>query len=162
MSDTTYVLCLKNDAGWACAYRDEPHRQECIHLSAPHIYASALTALDLNSKRIGSFLNVGSGTGYFSALVSSWIGHYHEHYGIEAQESVVQHAHESLARWNDDHHIQVFHGNAFDVEVMAGVGRFGMDRIYIGAAVGREDIAHFASLLKKGGVLVCPGKCSNQ
>jgi protein-L-isoaspartate O-methyltransferase len=50
-----------------------------VHLSAPSIYAAALEALELEERepRHGgplSFLNVGSGSGYFSALVATRIG----------------------------------------------------------------------------------------
>lgn len=159
-SDTGHTYApVQNEEGLASAYRDEPHRQEGIHLSAPHIYAASLAALDLASEDIGSFLNVGSGSGYFSALVCSLIGYHHQHFGIEAQEKVVQHARESLQRWDNHHHVQVFHGSAFNLDATQGEGRFGMDRIYIGAAVSRAEIPHLAKLLKKGGVLVCPGMC---
>ena len=52
-----------------------------MHISAPHIYGSAIEALDLVPNSRTSFLNIGSGTGYFSAIVADILGPDSLHYG---------------------------------------------------------------------------------
>ena len=52
-----------------------------MHISAPHIYGSAIEALDLVPGSCTSFLNVGSGTGYVSAIVADILGPNSLNYG---------------------------------------------------------------------------------
>jgi protein-L-isoaspartate O-methyltransferase len=52
-----------------------------VHISAPHIYASAMEALDLVPDSSLSFLNIGSGTGYISCIVAEILGPKSIHYG---------------------------------------------------------------------------------
>ena len=53
-------------------YLNTPFRNGLQHLSAPSIYGTALEALELREGL--SFLNVCSGTGYFSALATQILG----------------------------------------------------------------------------------------
>ena len=71
---------------------DRPIRVGDVHMSAPHIYGLALESLELGEGM--SFLNVGSGTGYFSHLVASILGRSGVAHGIELHGSVVSHARE--------------------------------------------------------------------
>lgn len=52
-----------------------------MHISAPHIYGSAIEALDLVPNSCTSFLNIGSGTGYVSAIVAGILGPNSLNYG---------------------------------------------------------------------------------
>lgn len=63
------------------AHSDQPLKEGNVHISAPHIYASILGALDLEPNSSTSFLNVGSGTGYFSCIVASILGPNSLNYG---------------------------------------------------------------------------------
>ena len=56
------------------AYSDQPLREGNIHISAPHIYCSALEVLELQPESSLSFLNIGSGTGYLSCIVAEILG----------------------------------------------------------------------------------------
>mmetsp|Transcript_47456 Transcript_47456/g.143656 ORF Transcript_47456/g.143656 Transcript_47456/m.143656 type:complete len:129 (+) Transcript_47456:194-580(+) len=56
------------------AHSDQPLKVGNVHLSAPHIYGSALEALELTENSSLSFLNVGSGTGYLSCIVAEILG----------------------------------------------------------------------------------------
>ena len=67
------------------AYDNSPVRHGLFHQSAPSVYGSALEALDLKPGL--SFLNIGSGTGYLSALVSTIIGPQALNMGIEQHEA---------------------------------------------------------------------------
>ena len=77
----------------ADAYIDSPARSGAFHQSSPSIYAAALEALDLGGARRRSFLNIGSGTGYFSALCAAAAaaagGELSPHVGVERHAELV-------------------------------------------------------------------------
>ena len=77
----------------ADAYIDSPARSGVFHQSSPSIYAAALEALDLGGARRRSFLNIGSGTGYFSALCAAAAaaagGELSPHVGVERHAELV-------------------------------------------------------------------------
>ncbi|KAJ1452441.1 hypothetical protein M885DRAFT_589083 [Pelagophyceae sp. CCMP2097] len=67
---------------------------ECVvHLSAPSVYAVALEALQLTQRgpsgRALSFLNVGSGSGYLSAMAAVLLGSDAVHHCIELSPALV-------------------------------------------------------------------------
>jgi len=63
------------------AYLDQPLKQGNVHISAPHMYATVLEALELERNSSVSFLNIGSGTGYMSCLVADILGPTSLHFG---------------------------------------------------------------------------------
>lgn len=63
------------------AHADQPLKEGNVHLSAPHIYGSALEALELQPNSSMSFLNIGSGTGYVSCIVADVMGTRSSNYG---------------------------------------------------------------------------------
>jgi protein-L-isoaspartate(D-aspartate) O-methyltransferase len=83
-SDAAYQAFLRVDRGLFVptesagqsvnpdAYVDRPVRINGVHLSAPHMYAFVLEAMDL--QRGHSVLNLGSGSGYFSTLCAAVVG----------------------------------------------------------------------------------------
>jgi len=90
---------LATDRGHFCpkevhefAYEDRPIRHRHVHISAPHIYASALETLEL--KEGMKFLCFGSGTGYFCTLAGHLVGPTGIVHGIEIFEDVVDFADE--------------------------------------------------------------------
>lgn len=70
------------------AHTDQPLKEGNVHLSAPHIYGSALEALELQPQSSLSFLNVGSGTGYVSCIVADIMGTRSSNYGKIASSVV--------------------------------------------------------------------------
>ena len=56
------------------AWADQPLKEGNVHISAPHIYGSAMQALDLRPSSSMSFLNIGSGTGYISCIAAHILG----------------------------------------------------------------------------------------
>lgn len=54
------------------AYRDINWHSGDVHLSAPIVYATVLKCLDLHNGH--TFLNIGSGIGYFSTLAGLLLG----------------------------------------------------------------------------------------
>ena len=139
--------------GCSNVYHDNPLRGGDVphlHLSAPSIYAHSFDAFDLRPGL--SFLNIGSGTGYMSALVAQAIGPTAVHHGIEMREELVAHARATCAQLGLPL-IKFIHGNAFDVSVAHSM-RY--DRIYVGAGAPDALKAIAFKLLKWGGIIVGP------
>lgn len=131
-------------------YADRPLRDGPLHQSAPHIYARALEALLPLTPGL-SFFNIGSGTGYFSAVVSEIIGEDSVNDGLEVSSDAVSHA-KSKCKLLGKQHIQFTVGNIFQLDIVGGM-RY--DRIYIGSCAD-QSAAYLISLLEVGGILVGP------
>lgn len=141
-------------------YRDEPIHSAPYHLSAVHIYSWALEALELlnnnNNNRGLSFLNVGSGTGYFSYLVAHLIDDGGAGFcdGVEQNKELVDFARSrsfyatSLGRFKN---VRFFVGDGYNLSATKNLK---YDRIYIGAST--KTIEPFVELLSQKGILVCP------
>lgn len=138
------------DGSGGLAYADMPLRHGRLHQSAPHIYARALESL-LPLRPGMSFLNVGSGTGYFSSLVAELTGDAAVNDGIDIWPELVAHAGERCQRAGKPN-IEFSLGNAFRLDVEQ-CGRY--DRIYVGAC-GDGRSQNLYKLLEVGGVLVGP------
>jgi len=155
------------------AHSDQPLKEGNIHISAPHIYGSAIEALDLVPNSSTSFLNIGCGTGYISCIVAEILGPNSLNYGVELHDDVIHHCKASIAKWksnvvDDDGSISTirFMDNTADIKLIKGNGLniieskgesvAGFDRIYIGAAVDKQALANITKLLSPGGILVGP------
>lgn len=136
------------DADGASAYDDSPIRSGHFHMSQPSLYADALAALELEEGN--SFLNVGSGTGYLSSIVSEITGK-SMHHGVDVHEDVLDHA-KAMLKNQGKEYIQFFHMNVHDVDISRSP-RY--QRIYLGACAGGES-KRILDLLEIGGVLVGP------
>lgn len=151
------------------AYSDRPYKSSFVHISAPHMYASVMEALDLREGL--TFLNVGSGSGYLSCLVSYIIGPTGLCHGIDISEDVVTHSQKATEVWlskqksgksssssllklNDS--IVFITGNCFDIDVLHTSNCCKYDRIYIGAGCPFDRKEFFYSMLADDGVLVLP------
>ena len=96
--------------------------------------------------------------------------------GVELHDDVIEHCKTSVARWKDSTvevkdgnstihfmddkiaDIQIVKGNGLNILRTSGEGVVGFDRIYIGAAVDKEDLDNITKLLSPGGILVGPSK----
>ena len=145
------------------AHADQPLRENLVHISAPHIYGTALEALEFDAGSSQSFLNLGSGTGYLSCIAANILGPHSVHVAVEVHAETIHHAKESLQLWqNAIPHVKIppiemIHGNALCIDTNRGEGATGFDRIYIGATVSRRKLQRIARLLRPGGILVGPG-----
>jgi protein-L-isoaspartate O-methyltransferase len=147
------------------AYTDQPIREGSIHISAPHIYGTILEALDLPSTKAGStFLNLGSGTGYLTCLVTQVMGPQTIAYNVELQDEPFRHGQQAVQQWQQESmqrrhpKMEFLQGNGLVLHPSEGEACMGFDRIYVGAALELEALQPVANLLRPNGVLVCPGK----
>lgn len=137
-------------------YNDAPIRAETTtpnvfyHLSAPSIYSLALSALELQPNT--SFLNLGSGTGYFTTVVANIVGPQAIHHAFELHQSLVDFSRAKLAEYGH-HSVQVHHGNAFSLDLEETMH---FARIYVGAGISMDYAASVATLLEVGGIMVAP------
>lgn len=155
------------------AHSDQPLKEGNVHISAPHIYGSALEALDLVPDSSTSFLNVGSGTGYISCVVAHILGPNSLNYGVELHSDVVEHCLKCVSKWrpntvqekdgvstihfNDDTpDIQIIKGNGLNIQKDRGECVAGFDRIYIGASIDKDELSSLTEMLSPGGILVGP------
>ena len=75
--------------------------------------------------------------------------------------SVEEREHASTFHFMDTTpNIQVVKGNGLNIVNDKGESVVGFDRIYIGAAVDKEDFKRIVKLLSPGGILVGPGELS--
>jgi len=138
-------------------YADMPLRKGLLHLSAPHIYAKAVESFK-PFRRGMSFLNVGSGTGYFNSIIGELIGPASTNHGIDIWPDVIEHARQ---RCNDraggSSNIEFTLGNVYELDVPeswdGATTRY--DRIYLGACANSRS-KYLYRLLEVGGILIGP------
>lgn len=136
--------------GASVAYADMPLRSGKLHLSAPHIYAKALESL-LPLKKGMSFLNIGSGTGYFNSLVGEMIGDEATNHGVDIWPETIAHARQRCQQIGKTR-IEFTLGNVYQLNVHETM-RY--DRIYLGACANPRS-KYLYRLLEVGGVLIGP------
>jgi len=143
----------------AAAYAPMPLREQTIHLSAPPIYAEALERL-LPITPGMSFLNIGSGTGYFNSIVAHLL--YAEPYistnhGIEIWPQTIEYCREKVKQIpKADETCDFFQGNVYSLDVKNSMK---YDRIYVGACASSRS-KYLYELLEIGGILVGPFQTS--
>uniref|UniRef100_A0A7S0FMZ4 Protein-L-isoaspartate O-methyltransferase n=1 Tax=Minutocellus polymorphus TaxID=265543 RepID=A0A7S0FMZ4_9STRA len=158
------------------AYSDQPLKEGNVHISAPHIYGAVLEALDLKPNSSQAFLCIGAGTGYLCAIAAEILGPKSLNFGIEIHRDVIDHCQNALKTWSTKKpwgvnststsnvsarsRPQIIHGNGLCISAKDGESMVGFDRIYIGAAIERDDLARMSELLSPGGILVVPGALS--
>mmetsp|Transcript_38833 Transcript_38833/g.100385 ORF Transcript_38833/g.100385 Transcript_38833/m.100385 type:complete len:569 (+) Transcript_38833:147-1853(+) len=141
--------------GGELAYADMPLRSGRLHLSAPHIYAKALESLMPLDKGL-SFLNVGSGTGYFNSVVSELIGPAATNHGVEIWDETVAHARHCCSALGK-RSMEFTVGNVYNLDVLLTT-RY--DRIYLGACANSRS-KYLYRLLEVGGILIGPFQVGN-
>lgn len=109
-------------------YANMPYRNGIQHLSAPGIYGAALEELQLAPEL--SFLNVCSGTGYLSAVVSQVLGPRAVHHAVELSPELAASAASKLKALPKCGGVEVTCGSCLGIDAARSM-RF--DRIYVGA-----------------------------
>ena len=69
---------------------DQPFKSKYIHLSAPHIYASIIETLGIQPAM--AVLNIGSGSGYLSSIISCLLGPLGINHGVELNDNATRHS----------------------------------------------------------------------
>ncbi|RZF37776.1 hypothetical protein LSTR_LSTR007138 [Laodelphax striatellus] len=141
------------------AYHDLAWKNGNLHLSAPCVYCEVMESLELKPGL--SFLNIGSGTGYFNTMAGLILGANGTNHGIEMFEDNVQYANMKLEEFKrtapaiDSFEFcepKFVTGNGFCLPFGCQL----YDRVYCGAAVPETHASHVQSFLKIGGILVMP------
>mmetsp|Transcript_46198 Transcript_46198/g.121106 ORF Transcript_46198/g.121106 Transcript_46198/m.121106 type:complete len:482 (+) Transcript_46198:107-1552(+) len=145
-----FIDQAEDSTGEDTRFRNHPYRNGVQHLSAPGIYGTALEALELREGM--SFLNVCSGTGYFSAVASQILGKKAVQRAVELRVELVHHARVKL-REIDCEHIEVVAGSCLALCPRTSM-RF--ERIYLGAGADETMAGILLQMLEPGGVLVGP------
>jgi protein-L-isoaspartate O-methyltransferase len=107
-----------------------------------------------------SFLNIGSGTGYFSMLAGYIVGIQGTNHGVELRANLVEHANECCDEFfmylpkmkKKICYPQFIAGNCFHIDPTAHK----YERLYCGAACPRERFDFLLELVKPGGLVVVP------
>lgn len=142
------------------AYRDLAWREGLIHISAPCIYAKVMESLELRPSQY--FLNVGSGSGYFSTMVGLILGSNGTNHNIELHESMIDYSKQKVAEfiqkapYFDDFDFckpKFVHGNVLN---LIATGSVLYDRIYVGAGASCEHEDLIKNFLKVNGVCIMP------
>jgi protein-L-isoaspartate O-methyltransferase len=126
-----------------------------FNISAPHMYAMCLEALQLQPGM--SFLDVGSGCGHLTALAAVLVGTAGRSHGIDVRKDIVEFAEENVKRLREKCGVELpqlrfFVRNCFapDPEEMH------YDRIHVGACCPTAKLEYLIGLLNPGGMLVTP------
>ena len=140
-----------------CAYDDAPLRGRddqlgcVVHLSAPSIYGAVLEALRLSPG--DAFLNIGSGSGYLSALAATILTPRSVHHCVERCPVLAQRCRDAFASSQTTRNVKVHAASVFDLDPDNSIA---FDKIYCGAGARAEDAFFLAHLLKPNGAIVGP------
>ncbi|XP_065667346.1 uncharacterized protein LOC100214952 isoform X3 [Hydra vulgaris] len=141
------------------AFNDSPIKgPPNIHMSAPQIYATIMEHLELEPGM--SFLNIGSGTGYFSSVAGFLIKPHGLNNGIEINNDLVEFAREKvkdLFKYNEMAAKEIcpptfISGNCF----LLDPSQIKYDRLYCGGSCTASNVTFFLEFLKIGGFLIAP------
>jgi len=159
MIDRADYMKFDNEDERIDAYDDRALRKGSLHLSAPCIYTKALEALKIEPGL--SFLNVGSGTGYFSTMVGMLLGPHGVSHGIEIYPENIEFAYAKLKEFKESscwYDPMKFCDPLFVLGngLLLSPANRQYDRIYCGAAVPQEHAYLLKNLLNIDGILVMP------
>uniref|UniRef100_A0A5S6QTF1 Protein-L-isoaspartate O-methyltransferase n=1 Tax=Trichuris muris TaxID=70415 RepID=A0A5S6QTF1_TRIMR len=134
---------------------------ECVTISSPLIYANVLKQLELQPG--DRFLNIGSGSGYFSCIAGILVADYGANVGLEIQPQLVEYSkrcvREALLSSNALSLLnfvppKFYCGNLLDVERIF-CGKY-FNKIYCGFELSSQAISLLSKFLSPNGILVAP------
>eukprot|EP01129_Flabellula_baltica_P003830 TRINITY_DN1355_c0_g1_i1.p1 TRINITY_DN1355_c0_g1~~TRINITY_DN1355_c0_g1_i1.p1 ORF type:complete len:269 (-),score=58.21 TRINITY_DN1355_c0_g1_i1:565-1371(-) len=139
-----------------CAFNDRPLRLEDLgfNISAPHMYAVCLQALEI--KKGNTFLDIGSGCGWMTSLGAFLAGETGYAHGIDILPGAVQFAAQNVEKLKGKglplQNVTFERRNVFIKDPKARK----WDRIHVGAACSQKRKHILYELLNPGGVCVTP------
>ncbi len=116
--------------------------------SAPHMIMMMLSAADIKDGNI--VLEIGTGSGYNTALLSILVGSTGKVYSIERKRSLIEFANRNLSKVKIPKNVEIIHGDG-----TKGIDGKEFDRIIVTAA-GPFIPAPLCRQLKVGGIMILP------
>eukprot|EP01123_Difflugia_compressa_P009089 TRINITY_DN2911_c0_g1_i1.p1 TRINITY_DN2911_c0_g1~~TRINITY_DN2911_c0_g1_i1.p1 ORF type:complete len:417 (-),score=58.42 TRINITY_DN2911_c0_g1_i1:250-1500(-) len=136
------------------AYYDRPMRTDLgFNISAPHMYAFCLQALDLQLGQ--TFLDVGSGCGHMTALGGYLVGSSGKAHGLDVIDAAINLSKERCLALNKTLNLSNVTFEKRNVFIPDFEGRR-WDRIHVGASCPHKEKHKLYELLNPGGLLVMP------
>jgi protein-L-isoaspartate(D-aspartate) O-methyltransferase len=139
------------------AYIDTPLRlaKHNFNFSAPHMYAMCLENLDIQPGH--AVLDIGSGTGHFTALAAYLSGPNGFAHGVDLFQYIIDFAQSNIKKVSavtgiQFTNLQFFVRNCF----LPAVDEVKYDRIHVGACCPEGYLNYLYELLKPDGILVTP------
>lgn len=127
-------------------------------ISAPHMHASCLDLLEPWLRPGATVLDVGSGSGYLTAVMGELVGESGRVAGVEKHRELTEHSTRNVTaaapHLLKSGRISLQAGNALDDSFLQGLGG-PFDAIHVGAAAERLPKA-LVQQLKRGGRMVIP------
>eukprot|EP00035_Acanthoeca_spectabilis_P011425 m.201446 g.201446 ORF g.201446 m.201446 type:complete len:360 (-) comp15345_c0_seq5:82-1161(-) len=125
-----------------------------LHQSCPTLYKMILK--ELNIEPGDSFLNVGSGTGYLSTLVSHLMGPEGDNVGVEIRPGNIRFSEAAFQRVfpeSSKHTFRLFNGNIFNCDATNSMK---FSKVYVGAEISESQYQFMRRFLTPHGTLIAP------
>jgi protein-L-isoaspartate(D-aspartate) O-methyltransferase len=139
------------------AYWDSPLRLAKLNfnMSAPHMYAVCLSKLNIEPGN--ACLDIGSGTGHFTALMAYLAGNLGCAVGLDLHQYIIDFSTDNVRKLGKLtglvlENVRFFNRNCFLPDPDDTL----YDRIHVGACCPEKHLDHLYKMLKTGGVLVTP------
>lgn len=139
------------------AYQDSPQPIGFnATISAPHMHGYCLTLLDKHLQPGMKVLDVGSGSGYLTAVMALMVGESGRAVGVEHIPELVERSLESIKKGNAAHLLEIGQLSIHVTDGRLGYAEEGpYDAIHVGAAA--PDLPQeLVKQLKPGGRMICP------
>eukprot|EP00026_Physarum_polycephalum_P004150 Phypoly_transcript_04167.p1 GENE.Phypoly_transcript_04167~~Phypoly_transcript_04167.p1 ORF type:complete len:650 (+),score=119.71 Phypoly_transcript_04167:246-2195(+) len=139
------------------AYTDSPLHfgQLNFNISAPHMYATCLEALQVEEGN--TFLDIGSGCGHMTCLAGYMVGPRGKALGLDIRYDIIEFSESNKQKFEEKSGIDLSNTtfemrNCFIADLL---GRT-FDRIHVGACCPKSRLPDLQNLLNPGGILVTP------
>ena len=169
--------CFIDESNKDWSYNDHPIEiPQAIQatISAPHMHVYTLAYLSQFIQKGSCVLDVGSGSGYLTAVISKLIGKNGIVIGIDYQSKLIEIGQTNINQWScmnrensqcvDINNIYLFTVNIYDFDINQyqfennEVCKTGFDAIHVGASANENILSKLLSMMKDGSRLIIPIK----